>query len=481
MRTRTRLYVLLVAAFAVLGAGVSAGRISAGTIDGEKNPEGVEENGSASAKTSADLSYAPGAAPADRILATISDVTLRALIADVLARNPEIAATKARAESIEQRAPQVRALPDPVAGVTAFVLTPETRVGSQEASAGIAQKFPWFGKLKLKERAALFAAAAARADVETLRLKLVTEVRRLYYELGFLDALDEVIRTDRATLSHYEELAEARYRSGVGHQQPVIKIQAEITKASTKLLKVADRRAVIVASLNALRDYPQMTAISKTELPTLPEIVTDLERLRAQALASRPEIAMSDAQIARSTALVDLAGKSYKPDVTAGIFYTAVGSRDDPAGRLNPPPDNGDDIFGISAGINLPIWRKKLDAGVEEAVKTELAAQESKRSVVAKIDSSLGELPPRIDLTWQQLRLFEDVLVVQAEQSLLSAEAGYSAGSQDALDLLDAERVLLDVRTGTERNRADYAIALAQLEGSVGGSLNQTLSSGEQE
>ena len=34
-----------------------------------------------------------------------------------------------------------------------------------------------------------------------------------------------------------------------------------------------------------------------------------------------------------------------------------------------------------------------------------------------------------------------------------------------------AERVLLEVRTGTERARADHAIALARLEGAIGGPL----------
>jgi outer membrane protein TolC len=41
----------------------------------------------------------------------------------------------------------------------------------------------------------------------------------------------------------------------------------------------------------------------------------------------------------------------------------------------------------------------------------------------------------------------------------------------NALDLLDAERVLLEVRTGTERARADLAIALARLEGAIGAPL----------
>ena len=54
---------------------------------------------------------------------------------------------------------------------------------------------------------------------------------------------------------------------------------------------------------------------------------------------------------------------------------------------------------------------------------------------------------------------------------LQAAESGYAAGILNSLDLLDAERVLLEVRTGTERARADHAIALARLEGTIGGPL----------
>jgi outer membrane protein TolC len=88
--------------------------------------------------------------------------------------------------------------------------------------------------------------------------------------------------------------------------------------------------------------------------------------------------------------------------------------------------------------------------------------------VTTAIDRLLGELTERVTLTWKQLRLFRDVLAVQAEESLRSSEAGYASGVLDSLDLLDAERVLLDVRTAVARTRADYAIAVARLEGAVG-------------
>ena len=73
----------------------------------------------------------------------------------------------------------------------------------------------------------------------------------------------------------------------------------------------------------------------------------------------------------------------------------------------------------------------------------------------------------------EQVALFERVLLIQAEQSLRSAESGYAAGKLNSLDLLDAERVLLDVRTGIERVRADHAIAHARLEGAIGAPLDE--------
>ena len=71
-------------------------------------------------------------------------------------------------------------------------------------------------------------------------------------------------------------------------------------------------------------------------------------------------------------------------------------------------------------------------------------------------------------MTLDQLALFDDLLILQAEEALRSAEAAYASGSQSALDLLDAERVLLEVRIASARARADSLILHARLEGALG-------------
>lgn len=412
---------------------------------------------------------APVPDAADLVTNALEDPSLRAVVREALERNPSVAAAGARARAARHLAPQAKALPDPMIGATGYLSSPETRVGPQRLMATLSQRFPWFGKLGLREQAALQQAKAFDADVESRRLDLVTEVRRLVYEIAFLDAFRAVIQTDRETLIHYEQLARARYASGVGIEQGVIKIQAEITQDDNRLLDIATLRATLVASLNSLRDRPQETRIPAITLPPpMSETAPPLAALRARALEARPELDAADADIDRSDTLIELAQKDYKPDFTVGATYGLVSGRTDLVGGLMPPPDNGKDVFGISLSLNLPIKRGKLNAGLEQATELRLAAVERKRDVTSVIDGALGELVERLRLSGEQVQLFERVLLIQAEQSLRSAESGYAAGSLNSLDLLDAERVLLEVRTGTERARADHAVALARLEGVIG-------------
>jgi outer membrane protein TolC len=396
---------------------------------------------------------------------------LQDIVAEVLERNPGIARARRRAAAAAARAPQVRALPDPVAALTLFPLAPETRVGPQRLSVSLRQKFPWFGKLALKEQAALHMAAAAEARVEVIRLDLLTEARRLAHELSFLDAQQEILGGERGTLVRFESAAQARYASGTGLQQEIVRIQAQITRTDTRLLDIKERRASLLAALNALRDRPADAAVAVTPLPQADEPSLDRALLRRQAQAGRPELAAAAAVIAARATLLELAGMSSRPDITLGLSYTNVGDRADDAGRANPPQGNGDDIFALNGSLNLPVWRRKLAAEMTEAQAAQWEAEEERREALAGIERSIGDLTARMPLLYEHWRLLETVLRVQAREALRSAETAYSTGKLNAVDLLDAEVVLFDVRIATARTRTDLAIATEQLERAVARSL----------
>lgn len=419
----------------------------------------------------ADDQISEQATPSENVVSSVEDSNLRLLLGEALERNPRVAVLAAKAQAAALKTPQAKALPDPVVSLTAWVLPPQTRVGPQLATVNLAQRFPWFGKLGLEEEAALAGATAAEARVEADRLRLVSEVRRLAYELSFVAAERREVETDKATLSHYEELARARYASGIGIGQGVVKLQAEITRDEARLLEIASRQAALEARVNALRDRPQGTKVPGFSIPRPLEPTLDPARLREEALRRRPELAEADALVVRADRLGQRAQKNYSPDFTAGLNYGYVAKRRDQAGKALPPEDNGQDVLGIFTSFNVPIHGKKLDAAVEEAAKQRLVAEERKREVTAGIEGDLGDLTSKLKLTWDRIRLFEDVLVKQAAESLRSAESAYATGTENALDLLDAERVLLEVRVATARARTDFAIAAAGLESVVGAPL----------
>jgi len=260
----------------------------------------------------------------------------------------------------------------------------------------------------------------------------------------------------------------------VGLGQGVLKLQAEITRVEQRLLEIDTRRVALEAQLNALRDAPSTTSLPRVELPEAQEQPLDHDALLGRALELRPELSAAQAGISRAETLVELAEKGYRPDFSVGLTYTLVDPRDDAAGRAMPPDGNGDDVFGLQAGITLPVRLQKLAAAVAEAAELGTSAAEARRHLVAIIRASLGDLTQQVPLSWRQLRLVEDLLTVQAEEALESAQAAYVAGTLNALDLLDAEHVLFEAETAVARAQTDYLIGLARLEGAVGEPLQST-------
>ncbi len=74
----------------------------------------------------------------------------------------------------------------------------------------------------------------------------------------------------------------------------------------------------------------------------------------------------------------------------------------------------------------------------------------------------------RVVSSGERGRLYRDVIIPQAEESLASAEAAYTTNRLGFLDLLDAERTLFEARLAYHRQVSDSWIALAELESAVG-------------
>jgi len=396
------------------------------------------------------------------------DDQLAVYIEEALENNPGIRQRFAEYRAALQEIPQVTALPDPTLMLGQFLRTPETRVGPQTTSLSLQQRLPWFGKLDERGKVAAKEAAWRAEQVAAARADVVRRVKLAHYDLSFADASIDLTNEELDLLGHFEDLAQARYSQGVGLQQAVIKLQAEITRYQNRLEQLAARRVDAESALNSLLDRPAESSLPLVSRIERPETDFDLEALYEAANRQSPEMKAAFLRIEQQEKRIDVAKKDYWPDFTVGVGFTNVLGRRDPAGVAAPPPANGKNIWNVTVGVNLPLGRRKRDAAVLEATESLLASKEDYREQWNRLEAAIRSTAFRLETVEEQISLFERTLMPQAEQSLEASEAAYSTGEIGVLELLDSERVLLDVRLGLAQMTSEYMKALAEMERAIG-------------
>ena len=393
---------------------------------------------------------------------------IRGYVAEALGRTPAVLESQARYRAARERVPQVTALPDPVLSFTQGLRSLETRVGPQTNAVTLSQDFPWIGTLDLRGRVALEQAAAQYHLHQAQRRDIVAQVKEAFYELAYIDAALGLAHEERLLLEHYETLARTRYATGQGLQQAVIKLHAEITHIINRQHQLDRQRLTRAAHLNALRDRPAEDPVASIRPLTRPPVDVDRAQLYELGDRHRQELQAAAALIRGSERSIELARKRARPSFTASVGVLNVGRRDDPAGVTLPPPDNGRNAVSVSLGVSLPLWRGKYRAGVEQAAAELLAHRHQRAAARNAMEMAVHDAVVHLETLDRQVDLLDTVLIPQTEEALRATEAAYETGQLAVLDLLDSERMLIEIRLMRARYVSDSLIALGDLERAVG-------------
>ncbi len=389
---------------------------------------------------------------------------LRALVDAALANNPALSVSRARIEAARQRAPQAEALPDPVVSVTQALRSVETRVGPQQNAISLSQSFPWFGTRDARRRVAVLEVTALRHAYEAARRDVVRDVKEAWYEIAYLDATLGLAAEERSLLEHYESLARARYSTGQGLQQAVIRLQAEISAVVDRRHRIERQRGILAARLNALADRPAGEPAPPAPRLSRPSLELDPERLRRLGETHRAELRAASARIEGGRRSVDLARLDSRPGFTASLGVMNVARREDALA----PPDAGKNALTLSVGVSLPFWNAGRRARIEEASHELMAHNEGRAAVLNAMDRDIEEASVLLETLGRQLDLLDNVLIPQTEEALRATELAYGTGELGVLELLESERALIGVRTMRARYLSDFHIALTALERAIG-------------
>ncbi len=404
---------------------------------------------------------------------TLPNLTDSSGLSDYLAyaalNNPGLEAAFNRWKAALERIPQVKALPDPRFTYLYYVQEVETRVGPQRHGLGIAQAFPWFGKLKLRGDVASEAAHVARKRYDAVKLKLFFKVKDAYYEYYYLAKSVAVTRENVNLVKHMESVARSRYKAAVGTHPDVVRAQVETGKLEDRYQTLLDLRLPIVARLNAALNRPAEADIPWPGKISVEEVNAVDQELLGQLTAANPELGALDFEISRNRQAIELAKKNYYPDFNFGLNFV-----DTDTSSVGNPPDNGKDPVIAMISLNLPLWRDKYDAGVREARARYYAARQDKKEKTNSLSSELKMASYRLRDARRKIDLYGDALLPKARESLKVTESGYLATTESFTDLIDAQRIFLEFALAYERALADHAQSLAKLEMLVGREISDS-------
>ncbi len=361
--------------------------------------------------------------------------------------DPRVEATYYEWAAAVERITPARSLPDPRLTFEADITdTIETLM------PGLMVDLPGPGKLAAAGESMAAESRASYFAFERAILRTALAVKTAYYRLHFLE---ESIRVEGETLrllSELEQLAQQQNAAGRVTLQDVLRAQIARDQVETEILNLEDSRAPLAAELkSALGLGPQD---APPPIPRTFEFSTgdpNPDDLLATALARNPDLRAMQEDIERAEASLRLARKSGVPDFTLGL---EVDVKADPT------------LFRPSAGMTLPIWRDKIAAQIAAAQADKHAARARLSAEQVEIAAELASMLFMYREASRNDELLRGKLLPKSHQSLDAARAGYVNGRASFLDVIDAQRTLLDfelerIEAGTQRELSLAALSLA--------------------
>lgn len=388
------------------------------------------------------------------------DLRLQDLINEASKNNHDILMSEARLAASGHRIPQVKSLPDPM------IMIGYQNEGWKRYTYGemqgaqwmfsASQMIPFPGKLSLKGEMAARETESLYAAHEALKLKIVSKVKELYYDLFLAYKNIDLINDRTALFSRIEEAALARYSTGMGLQQEVLMAQAEKYMLLEKEEMMKQKIQAAEAMLNSVLGREVTSPLGRPSGPPDNSYAQNLDALLKTAYENAPEIKSGEKMAAAAEARVKMAEKEYYPDLTLGA---ALFKR---SGEL-------EDMWSLTTTVNIPLFYKtKQKQAVLEAEAMLSEARHELEAIRTMLGSGIRENYSMLKTAERLMELYKNGLIPKIYQDFESGLAGYVTGKVEAITVISRLKALLDAETLYWWQFIERAKAAARIEAVTG-------------
>lgn len=407
---------------------------------------------------------------------SLGDPVLTQLIGEALAGNRDVRAMEARVRAA--RAVRNSAALDLAPTVTA--IGGYTRIGMSSAStpgftapdqgtwdagAQLAWDLDVFGRTRRQLQGHNAFVSAAQEDVREAQVLLAASIAASYFELH---GIQERLLTARRNAENQRQtlaLTQRRLEAGRGNAFDTERARALLssTLAELPLLEAALETAQYRIAVLVGRAPSALVPLAG-DAPINIVLPEDVSLAAADsAIRRRPDVRSAERQVAAREALSGAATSDYLPriSIAGSAGYTALS-----AGSFG---SNGTSRYAVGPVVSWPLLNLgRVKAGVDAARGAESEARSRYEQAVLRAHEEVESGAARYRGARSRLQHLDDAAAA-SERAAELARLRYQEGASDFLQVLDAERTLLEAQDRRARGRMDARLALVEVYRSLGG------------
>lgn len=380
-------------------------------------------------------------------------ITIEEALAKALTENPEFAAAQWNTGIAEGARTQAGLLPNPELSWS----VEDTRSDSRITSIQVSQPIELGGKRGARIDVSERDQDAVAIDLERKKSTLRADVIQAFYSALRAQEGWQLSTQSLDLASRGLQVAEGRVKAGKASPIEIARAQVQLSEIQLELNR---------ARLNRSNAYKQLALITGATTPNFEHVEGDLERLpylpsQAEMLARITETAdvrLASMQIQRAESSLELEKSQRIPDINV-----SVGSQyDEGLGeRVN--------LLGLS--MPIPLFNRN-QGNVLAAARGASQARDVRNATELRLRAEAQQAFEQWENARSEVDSIRRTLLPTAQQTVEGAVRGFEMGKFSFIDVLDAQRTLVSMRS-QYLNTLDEAIsAWVRLEKIYGSQLN---------
>jgi cobalt-zinc-cadmium efflux system outer membrane protein len=368
-----------------------------------------------------------------------------------LGSNPSLAQAAARVEAARGRYVQVGLYPNPTAGYIGSEIGNEGRAGQQ--GGFVSQELVTAGKLRLNRDVVCWEIQQAEWAYQSQRLRVLTDVRRLFYEVlvaqHTVELTEQLVRIGEQGVKSTEDLLKAKEVA----RNDVLQAKIEAESARVLLQRARNRHLSAWRNLAAV-----LGACDRPPSPLAGNVQDGIAQLTWEETlstlwAQSPELACARAGVARAQAALsrECAGRVPNVDVQTSAQYDNA---------------TGYTFASVQVGAPIPIFNRN-QGNIRRAEAELMAAQHDVKRTEMELQQRLAAAFEQYTNARYQAEKFRNDILPNAHESLKLTAAGYQQGEFSYLSLLTAQRTYFQTSVAYLEALRELRTASATIEGNL--------------